>query len=99
MKEDMEFYSPLYSTIKFKKVRPFNPMHENSPLIIEFETMAKNVVLFNHEGKPIIFHPSGEMIYEANLGECMIYPTGYKDWEKFLNDVNNIVLNNSTEKH
>lgn len=74
VKKGSQFYSPLFSTVTFNDVRKFNPMEENSPLIIECKTLAGNVVIFNHEGKPIIFHPSGEMIYETNMGECMIQP-------------------------
>lgn len=87
MKEDMEFYSPLYSIIKFKKVRKFNPMEDDSPEIIECETLAGNVVLFNCEGKPIIYHPSGDMIFETNMGECMLYPKGCRNWKSFLEGV------------
>ena len=73
IKEGEEFYSPLYGKIIFQQVRVFNPLQSESPQILEFKTVANNIVLFNNEGKPIIFHPSGEMIFETNLGECLIY--------------------------
>lgn len=77
--EGEEFYSPLYGNIIFQKVRPFNQMQTNTPHILEFKTMADSTVLFNNEGKPIIFHPSGEMIFETNLGECMICDSNHHE--------------------
>jgi len=80
--EESKVYSPLYGTITFKCIRPFNPLDKNTVKIIECQTSPGNTVLFTHEGKPIIYHPSGEMIYETNMGECMLFLSKrYQDWE------------------
>lgn len=97
IKENCELFSPLYTTLTFRKVRPFSPISEGSPDIIECKTLTGKVVLFNNEGKPIVFHPDGEMIYETNLGECMLFMKKGLSWEKIMEEVNEMLKNKNND--
>lgn len=84
IKSGTKLYSSLCGEVKFKEIRPLNPSDNRSPNVIVCEDVLGKPIFFNHEGKAIVWHPSGEMIYSTNMGECMLFLGKGISWEKIF---------------
>ena len=90
-----EIYSPLFGYVKYKEVRPFSPMENNSAEVIACEDVLGNTVLFDKDGKAFVWQPSGEMYYSTTVGECMLFPKKNMSWEDLVERLQQIVNNNN----